>query len=52
MATKRNDDSTGFTVTDLVRLLESLPRVPTEYLDAVEEHIKNQPPAEETHWPA
>ena len=44
-------EHTGFKVADLVRLLASLPDVPTEYLDAVEEHIKNQPPAEETRWP-
>ena len=44
-------ETTGFKVADLVRLLASLPDVPSEYLDAVEEYIKNQPPAEETRWP-
>ena len=43
--------ATGFTGTDLARLLASLPDAPEEYLDAVEQAVKGQPPAEETRWP-
>ena len=42
--------ATGFTGNDLVRLLRSLPRAPSEYLDAVAEGVKRQPAAEETRW--
>jgi hypothetical protein len=40
-----------FTGTDLARLLASLPDAPGEYIDAVEQIAKAQPPTEETRWP-
>jgi hypothetical protein len=44
-------EATGFNGADLVSLLKSLPSPPAAYLDAVEEAIEQQPPAEETRWP-
>lgn len=40
----------GFTGADLVDLLRSLPAPGEEYLEAVEEGIRRQPPAQETSW--
>jgi hypothetical protein len=31
--------------------MTSLPKPAEAYLDAVEEAIEQQPPAEDTHWP-
>ena len=42
---------TGFKGTDLARLLASLPQAPEAYLDAVEEGLEGQPPAEDRRWP-
>jgi hypothetical protein len=44
-------EATGFNGADLIRLLASLPGPAAAYLDAVEEAIEQQPPAEETRWP-
>ncbi len=41
----------GFTGSDLVRLLATLPDAPRAYLEAVEDAIEGQPPMEETRWP-
>src|SRR5208282_3340440 len=41
----------AFTGRDLVRLLRSLPPPDKEYLDAVEDPVRNQPPAERSRWP-
>jgi prevent-host-death family protein len=40
-----------FTGRDLVALLRSLPHPDKEYLDTVEERIRNQPPFEKSKWP-
>jgi hypothetical protein len=44
-------ETTGFTGADLARLLKALPRAPETYVDAVEDILDRQPPAEETRWP-
>jgi prevent-host-death family protein len=36
---------------ELVELLRSLPHPDKEYLDEVEEFVRNQPPAEKSRWP-
>jgi antitoxin (DNA-binding transcriptional repressor) of toxin-antitoxin stability system len=40
----------GCSAEELVELLRSLPKPPDEYLDAVEEGVRNQPPAEDHRW--
>jgi hypothetical protein len=45
------NEATDFNGADLIRLLVSLPGPTAAYLDAVEEAIEQQPPAEETRWP-
>ncbi len=42
--------ATAFTGADLVTLLRSLPAVDEEYLDAVEECQRSQPPIPEFQW--
>ena len=39
-----------FTGTDLVELLRSVPHPGTEYLEAVEAVVAQQPPAEDPRW--
>src|SRR5688572_18037642 len=38
------------TLADLVAVLAQLPRPDDEYLDAVEEYVRNQPPVEPSPW--
>jgi hypothetical protein len=40
----------GCSGADLVELLRSLPKPPDEYLDVVEQAVRDQPPAEDRRW--
>jgi len=44
-------EATGFKGVDLARLLGSLPEPPEDYLDAVADGAREQPPAEDRRWP-
>jgi hypothetical protein len=44
-------EATGFNGADLARLLHSLPEPSAAYLDAVEDTIAKQLPAEDSRWP-
>jgi hypothetical protein len=48
VTSKRTATITG---RDFVKLLRSLPHPDKEYLDEVEQFVRNQPPAEKSRWP-